>query len=235
MKLTRQIQYIRNLDTVDRRQLRAFTEGDDLDLNQMLCRNTPLSGHYRNLYMLLMDIFDNIPTTSESITVYRGIEATELDQSRLKCQFVSTTLDKSVAVEKFSGSDCCLLRITIPAGSHILPMMVASHQPDEAEILLPPGGIWTVTNVLKERLTIYDLTYLPKNSLEIKSVDQLPQAKEILDEEKNLERIINIFDINEVGLLYDSIEEQIDAIIRDMKLYPINRDEVIQKITSIYS
>ena len=67
--------------------------------------------------------------------------------------FTSTSLSRSVA-DKFSGDNhkaAVIYKITVPKGSRAIDAMGISMKPEEREILLPPGGKFTVQRVYYEK------------------------------------------------------------------------------------
>lgn len=92
-------------------------------------------------------IFKNIPPIEDDIIVYRGI--TKFDKlaaiNNLSKGYVSTSLSKYIA-DSFAGNNCCLFTIRLPKGSSVLPILSFSKYPTEQEILLPPGGTFTLLN-----------------------------------------------------------------------------------------
>ena len=94
-------------------------------------------------------IINKAPALKKPMTVYRGVK----DDFYLKGLagnvyktngFVSTSLDPIVGY-KFKGSDCCVKRITILPGTHVLPMMSTSQFLNEKEILLGSNSKFYVT------------------------------------------------------------------------------------------
>lgn len=59
----------------------------------------------------------------------------------------STTYDRSLAMEFMRKNTCCLLEITVPAGSRGLCLESVSKFPREQEVLLPRGGAFVIQAV----------------------------------------------------------------------------------------
>lgn len=79
-------------------------------------------------------VFAKLPACPETFDVYRGLSGPSVKQGQSHNQsFTSTSLDIEVA-SYFAKPT--LLRITIPQGSHTLPLISVSRYP-EMEILLP--------------------------------------------------------------------------------------------------
>jgi hypothetical protein len=102
--------------------------------------------HVLEQYVEDMDaIMKKMPPTECAMTVFRGTaEKKAADPS-----YLSTTLSKAIA-RNFVSRDtqkCCVYRIEIPVGSHMLPIFCASRYWVEQEILLPRGCKYVMSRV----------------------------------------------------------------------------------------
>ena len=77
--------------------------------------------------------------------------------------YVSTTTNYE-STETFRGSKCCVLQITVSAGSKVLPVYLLSENESEDEILLDKGGNFIVTgSTMKDNMKIIFITYTSEN------------------------------------------------------------------------
>lgn len=87
--------------------------------------------------------FANVPPLSHSLVVYRGVKYNRGERYShdpiYNKQYISTSTEQSVA-DNFVGSSCCVLFITLPMGTRILPLERVTHYPGEHEVLLPRNG-----------------------------------------------------------------------------------------------
>ena len=87
--------------------------------------------------------FANAPPLKHSLVVYRGVKYNRGEKYShdpiYNKQYISTSTEMSVA-ENFVGNSCCILYITLPVGTHVLPLERVTHYPGEYEVLLPRNG-----------------------------------------------------------------------------------------------
>ena len=77
--------------------------------------------------------------------------------------YVSTATNYE-STETFRGSKCCVLQITVSAGSKVLPVYLLSENESEDEILLDKGGNFIVTgSTMKDNMKIIFITYTSEN------------------------------------------------------------------------
>ncbi len=136
----KQIQYLDCVDSSIKIALSKYSRGEYTIINQKL-----RSGKTNDKDIKRIDyVFKHIPPIEKDIIVYRGINfSTKIDAiDSLSKSYASTSLSKETA-DSFVKNNCCLFSICIPKGSSVLPMMSFSRYPQEKEILLPPGGIYT--------------------------------------------------------------------------------------------
>jgi len=71
-------------------------------------------------------------------------------------------------------NSCCLLKIYVPRGSKIIPILYGLSYFDEQECLLPPGGTYGIIRRYKEyQIQTYDIEYTPHNSDSIEGRDSV--------------------------------------------------------------
>lgn len=88
--------------------------------------------------------FAHVPPLKHTLVVYRGIKYNKSvhysHEPVYNKQYLSTTTDQDVAESFLDDFACCVLHITLPQGTHVLPLMRVSHYPNEFEVLLPRNG-----------------------------------------------------------------------------------------------
>lgn len=162
--------------------------------------------------------FELVPILQESITVYRGIRKNvehdiEIDMATSK--FLSASYLESEA-RVFSGSECCMMKITVPAGARVLPLFIISNSPDEKEILLPDKGRITIINIDKSRTpNEYYISFTPRVIFEIETNDiykpEYSYDKEFLELISNKEELsmytdLDNFDITDIFSIFPHYE-----------------------------
>lgn len=213
-----QLAFIRGLGDKYVKAIKDYASSDYYEhLNRQLTAGVPLSGIYEETYNALITTFAMVPRLSQPIVVWRGIRAKELAVGRLVRQFVSTSLSLDSAMRaEFTGTTCCVLKITLPSGAHVLPIEDIAEQAGEYEVLLPPGGVWTVVSVEEVPyptrstwVTTYDLTYLPKQHVTIEEGHPEATARALVEltEDENIRRIVGMYDPEELDLLYEGDKE----------------------------
>jgi hypothetical protein len=108
-------------------------------INKELRAKSLLTDDLQNLLNNIDLAFSLVTPLERDIKVYRGIKDTS-SYYQDDLGFVSTAIDPKIS-EPFVGSGCCLLIITVPAGSSVLriPASVGVYG-DESEVLLFRGG-----------------------------------------------------------------------------------------------
>ena len=210
------LNYINALNDNLKNSLIYYTgEGYD-DLNRAFRRNNMLSNKDEKHFNNIMEIFEGGPRVRKSYTLYRGMNVkfqTTFEHKGL----LSTTYKKKIAIHHFAEKDCCLYIITITPGEYsILPLESISENPEECEVILPPGKLSIqsfVSSIDEENEdnidTIY-CTYIPDNAeiIEIKeNINQnIKNASVNLNIESWMERIIDLIQ-DEIKLLCEDEDE----------------------------
>lgn len=125
-----------------------------------------LQGELLSIYEGLTSVFSRIPPLSFPVLVYRGIRGDTVNVNYLEKQFISTTLDRAVALA-FKREKCCLMEITIPAGVKCMPIFEYSESKDEYEVVLPPDYKWVINDA---KDGIFDMTVLRRDSLTLSQI-----------------------------------------------------------------
>lgn len=91
-----------------------------------------------------------LPPLPCDLVVYRGVKTIGKGLTRARKTtndkgFMSVSLSASTA-RRFAGKKCCLLEITVPAGTRVLPVTMSVY--NEQEVLLP-RGIRCSTRIIK--------------------------------------------------------------------------------------
>lgn len=132
--------------------------------NYRIRNNLELNREYQYHKDNLEYIFNRIPKLKNSITVYRGVK--NKNQIIGDKTYLSTSISYQVA-KKFSNK-CCIIAITLPVGSRVIPLFNLSEF-SEGEILLDKGSITILTDkyINKDKYTIYSSLYLPTHSIKM--------------------------------------------------------------------
>lgn len=132
MDISEQLKYLDDLiemDTPHIESLIEYTTSTGYSINESLRNGT---GRYNKIISDIDTIFNGCPPLKVPILVYRSID--EYFNFSYKSEgYVSTSTTLTTAG---TGGGCCLLRITIPAGTKVLPLMNISNNSSENEILL---------------------------------------------------------------------------------------------------
>jgi len=134
-------------------------------LNKALCDGSTLTDNQKLIVDSMSSIFSSIPTLYHPIILYRAINAENLNEHRLECQYISTSLDQHEPIAKYIGSTCCLLKIFIPQGSRIIPVaFLDGAVQHEYEVILPINGKYTLNHEILEYiesklLRVYYISY----------------------------------------------------------------------------
>jgi len=167
-----QLAYMDALPPDVRSGLTTYTrKGMYYEFNKLLASGGSLV-LYETVYDALGTALSDVPALDTPVLLYRGLTAGAegLDLTRMSKQLNSTSYLPSVADStfiqyNFQGQKCCLLKITVPAGARVLPLGRLSRDPEEEEVLLPPGGTWHLVNmdvpIVPGHATIYNLVYVP--------------------------------------------------------------------------
>lgn len=144
--LTPQIKYVVNkLDEKELYSLKYYTSSGFEYINKILNygKSSIPEGAVnviKNYINKIDNVFKNIPPTTKTFVVYRGIKLdTKIDSDFTSLSYVSCTSDKNIAL-RFNAKKkmpCCLFEITIPKGSHVIPLETITEHKNEMEILLP--------------------------------------------------------------------------------------------------
>ena len=101
-----------------------------------------------------------------SITVYRGINLKNPDEIKIfKTGITSTTYSNDMALN-FIEDNCCMLKITIPAGSKILDIGNLSYFPEEKEVLISNvlGTFKIIDTCVINKIININMVYIPNDA-----------------------------------------------------------------------
>ena len=229
--LTVQEQYVSNLPLEIKTSMREYTGEHYYAINEAFRLQRHLDYAVdRKIVQDLMEAFAHVPPLTSPIQTYRGLE----QEYQNVPSFVSSSMDLETA-EDFSTAECCILSLTIPPGSKVLPMYVISEVRHEQEILLPPEGSYQVTNVRTVHLRkTYDVTYLPQATVPLESVVLAGQRSgpiiklpELTFEQWKV-RILDLVSPEEVELLgpKEAIDSVIEDYFKDQKFTPLFKQKL---------
>lgn len=206
-----QYAYINKLDPKLKQSLRVYTS-EKLQYYRAL--NSYLRGdisyintEQQNILDDLETIFDEVPTLSFPIVVYRG-NTRDVINNRA---YISTSADKSTAESFTKNRDCCVFVITVSAGSKVVPLITVSEHPHEEEFLLDKDGKFMVTGseIINGIRNIF-ITWLPQNAYPLPEVE-VPKEN---------------FDERIVELTRSSLD---DAILNEV-LDAISEEDIIEEL-----
>jgi len=131
-----------------------------------------------------------VPPLKTTIVVFKCKNSANVYSDK---SFVSTSLDYEGS-KLFSGKNCCVLQITVSAGSKVLPIKDLSRYQEEEEVLLDRDSIFFVTGSMineTDNMKIIFVTYNPKNSIKVENKDDISNAEDEYDSDLIVERIID--------------------------------------------
>lgn len=229
MKLKEQFDYIDNLPEELKYIIQEYTGSEYKDLNERLRNGKKLKTKQEDMVNKLDLMFKLVPPITKTIEVYRGINSHEIINSL--SSYVSTTRDKNIAYS-FSGKNCCLLKITIPVGSKILPIENISEYKKEKEILLDRFGK-IVTISLSDN--IYNMLFIPDNSIDINDKKDINEINNKLSIRNWVDRLTGLFTVGELEI-YDTVEDVINSYV-DLYFKNVPKeaiDESIKILENLY-
>lgn len=200
--------YVSALSSKIKHSLKEYT-GDEFEkLNKRLRKGKILKPEHQNIMKDIDEAFKGVPPIEKSLVLYRGISKDFIPDLKA---FLSTSYDKEKALsyvkERSDMTKCCLLEITVPSGSKVLPLELVSYNSFEREVLLPRTGDLVITNIIYQKnLKIYTISYLPKSSVELSRTNSKESFKDI---EKNVsiedwaDRILSVITTEDIELLGD--------------------------------
>lgn len=153
--------FYKTLDIELIESLKWYTKTGYKLLNKNTREGKKLSSDQQQHFNNIREIFNEIPTVSTSITVYRGLKLIKPDDFKIFDKgFVSTSIDENVAKNFSDSGGCCILVITILPGSPVLYLQSISDVPDEEEILLDSEvGLFTLLKTEKKERTYIYVSY----------------------------------------------------------------------------
>lgn len=201
--MNEQLQYVRDLENLDiYNSLVLYTTEEGYNVNRMLRGSEPLEPMYQKMIDDIDTAFLSVPPLQAPLTVYRSLHMylnfTYASEGYLS---TSTNVITYASNKPVKGAECCVIEITVPAGSKALPVFELSTVPHEKEILLPRGGsLLFVSESIKnvddvDYLWLY-ATYAPHNpNFKVKNVRQITQ--------KQLKALGKIFDEDRIQVIID--------------------------------
>ena len=182
------------------------------------CNETLMKHHIKNI-----DTAFRLTTPLEyPLVVYRGVRKREYITTK---SYMSTSIEETTAIT-FARDNCCMLVITIPAGSKVLNLTELSVFTGEQEILLPRNSeLYIVSENYNQtyEMNYIHLTYIPKESKKvahqttargaIKEIKKSSVTKKVNKITKD--KLLQLFDKDEVDLYgVDEGEEWFNSVIQ---------------------
>lgn len=229
--LGKQLSYIQKLNNQILKSLKLYTTEYYVKLNTSMRNKTAMSNNMKQQHEdVIIDIkkaFCDAPPLETTLTVYRGLNVSSKDKINLEDEsFISTSLSKKQALT-FAGSSCCLLQITVPTRTKVLPLYKISDSSPEMEILLDKGKlIVNDIDVGVGTATIVYATYT-RNSVELSNKQDMEKELEYMKKYEKM--IVTILDIINIKLKEnkDNDSDDSDDDELDIKQYAI---QVIKKM-----
>lgn len=111
----------------------------------------------------LVKVFDNSPALTRPITVFRGVKTAyyKTDNSNVfhNREFMSASLDPDIAITfTDSTAGCCFKQINLVPGAKAIFIAPLSQEPNELEVLLPPGNKFMVSEKINTTQRSQDST-----------------------------------------------------------------------------
>ena len=205
-----------------------YTGGEYSDFNESLRAGKIPSEkrHFENISLA----FQGVPPLANALTVYKGKRSENVYGVDKAFASTSSTIR---GTQDFRGGKCCILQITVPPGSKVLPLESISDNKSEDEILLDRNGEYTVTG--SDIRTITDqygrqsdmkfifVTYNPPGYLRVKKLEDVKdpgQSDTTLVQErliKYLSSILEDMDPEDRELMFD-FDTEIKHIAEKEKL-----------------
>jgi hypothetical protein len=226
--LQTQVSFVKSLPDQVIKSITWYTGGEYSDFNDSLrAGKIPTEKrHFDNISLA----FQGVPPLTNPITVYKGKRSDNIYQ--VDKAFASTSLTIR-GTQDFRGGKCCILQITVPPGSKVLPLESISDNKSEDEILLDRNGEYTVTGSDIRAITdqygrqndmkfIY-VTYNPPAYHRVKKIDDVkdpgPSDVTLVQERmiKYLSSILEDMDPEDRELLFD-FDTEIKYIAEKEKL-----------------
>lgn len=189
--LTEQLEYVRNLRQLEiYDSLAQYTSNEGYEVNKHLREDGRLRGDkemdekYQKIINDIDTAFLGVPPLWTSLTVYRSIDL--LVTFSYKSEgFISTSIDviTGSANRPIKGFECCVIEITVAAGTKVLPLLEVSKYSYEKEVLLPRDGTLlfiseTVKKVEgKDYIWIYAAYVPPNPKFKINNIREVSQSQ----------------------------------------------------------
>lgn len=186
--LSKQVAYVETLPDSEKASINWYTGGNYDQFNDAIRKGKLLSQLQRGHKDNIDSAFEAVPPLEGPIIVYKGKGSDKVYSDK---SFMSTTLLYE-RTKRFTNKDCCVLQITVSAGSKVLPIRALSKEPDEEEVLLDRDGTLIVTGntIEKEGMKIIFITYCPQGSKPIHTDEELKKADRTFDPRLIVEQLI---------------------------------------------
>jgi hypothetical protein len=191
--LHKQFDFVESLDSKIQDAIVNYTSEAYESLNRNLREGKKLSGKQQDMLDLIDIAFKNVPRLESPITVYRNVaNIAPVDMKINEVSFNETPPDEKFELEKMKSiisasydknyvskfergiEGCCILVITLPVGSAVLPIENISSFKNEREVLLNRNGVYKLTYESIETYEgrkgpyqsyTYYITYIPEHSI----------------------------------------------------------------------
>ena len=109
--------------------------------------------------------------------------------------------------------NCCIVVLNIPPGSKVLYVESISEHPHEKEVLIDRHGRFAVT-LVTTRVDVNKIfvSYIPKAAPIIPPSEFEPAIESAVDQQRTIQRVLEIFPADEYDLFRDDEEALIETI-----------------------
>jgi len=195
------------------------------ELNKKMRNKERLQGDYLFIHNMFKKLFSLMTPLKESVTVYRSINAEELNTDFLSGQFVSTSvIDDPMRYPHNRYNDkCCFLKITVPPGTVCIPIITYSTDRSEYEVLLDAGLNWIITGTeenIKHQITYYVMV-TPKSGFVLarNASENIRKRKEIEAKAKKLTYEGMVETMRYYMLAVERYSDPVDKTITILKIF----------------
>lgn len=145
-----QIKYVNSLSSETKKAIQYYTDDGYEKINNYLrYGGEKYIQQVYNSVKLIDQAFKNAPPLTQDVVIFRGIRSSyEIEGDFVEKAYTSSTVDLSVALDFNNKSKCCIFKIFVSKGTHVLPLVNCSDNASELEILLPKNGKFKILSVI---------------------------------------------------------------------------------------
>lgn len=214
-----------------------YTGGNFDKLNENLRKGIPLTNTQKYHLQNIDNAFSLQSVLINSIVVFKGKTTSSVYSDKAP---ISTSTSYEAA-KGFAKGECCVLKITVSAGSKVINIKGFSRYEDESEILLERDGNLEVTGEYfneDDGMKIMLVTYTPPGSIKIETPRDGIKAEKIMHEKHIFDSVLSSVneDIND-GLIEneEDLENSVAIYYRNLTGKDVSKKffEKIKELTLI--